>query len=436
MTNVVVVVDAATGAAIAAVGLLAWPRHRVAAVVALLTATAWFVGSLAPSLVLAHRTLLLATVLSLAPGGVRRRDGQVALFVCAATLFLPASMMPWATIATGLLCVAVASRLLGPGSEPAAPMTIAVSRSLLVLGTGLLLPALERMVWQYSMAALPLLTYLAAVLLSCVLLAGGLREEGDHEADGVIALSQLTPMEALAQLKRLAADDPGPRRSQALARAATLLEENLRLQDALAAHIREVRASRARLLEAAEVERRRLERVLAEGPGARLSEIEHCLRSTAAHVSGQPAASDCLAEIMRTRDDLNQIARGLHPRLLTDSGLGAALEELSLRSPVPLEVTAPDRRFPEPAEQALWYACAEAVSNVWKHSAAGRVRVDLCEVDGAVHATIEDDGVGGAELVPAGGLAGLRDRLADVGGRLQVRSTADGTVVDVTVPVP
>lgn len=136
----------------------------------------------------------------------------------------------------------------------------------------------------------------------------------------------------------------------------------------------------------------------------------------------------------RTREDLDQIARGLHPRLLEERGLSAALEELSRRSPLPLDVRVPARRFPARTEQALWYACAEAVANVWKHSAAGSARVRVVEVGGSVCATIEDDGVGGAGLTPTGGLSGLVDRLSDVDGRLELTSTRQGTTVDITVP--
>jgi signal transduction histidine kinase len=167
-----------------------------------------------------------------------------------------------------------------------------------------------------------------------------------------------------------------------------------------------------------------------------LDDLDRCLRSTVAFADSDPGLAACLAEVQNTREDLEQIARGLHPRLLAEQGLAAALHDLSRRSPVPLQVRAPAGRFPATTEQALWYACAEAVANLWKHSAATSARVSVTDLGGAIRATIEDDGVGGATVAGTGGLPGLVDRLGAVDGQLRLNSTPAGTTLDVTVPLP
>jgi signal transduction histidine kinase len=135
-----------------------------------------------------------------------------------------------------------------------------------------------------------------------------------------------------------------------------------------------------------------------------------------------------------TRDDLEQLARGLHPRVLVEEGLAAALGDLSQRSPVPVEVTASVGRFPERIETTLWYACAEAVANTWKHARATAVSVDIAELGGVLVATIRDNGVGGARMSPGGGLSGLADRLSTVNGELELASGESGTAVSIRVP--
>ena len=200
--------------------------------------------------------------------------------------------------------------------------------------------------------------------------------------------------------------------------------------------IDEVRASRARLVGAAIDERQRLERILGNGALRYLGELEACLTSTSGHAHGDPAVATCLQEITYTREDLEQLARGLHPRILAERGLAAALEGLSRRSPVPVEVCALDGRFPERIETTVWYACAEALANVWKHAGATRARVEVTQSRGELRATICDDGVGGASLSPGGGLTGLVDRLSAVEGRLALASSTAGTEVTIVVPLP
>jgi signal transduction histidine kinase len=188
-------------------------------------------------------------------------------------------------------------------------------------------------------------------------------------------------------------------------------------------------------VQAAVDERRRLERVLADGAQHYLDELEDCLEDTEGHAQGAPELTTCLEEVSHTRDDLAQLGRGLHPRALAELGLAGALEELGRRSPVPVEVHAPIGRFAEPTETTIWYACAEALANVVKHARASRAVVRVTESPDALRASIRDDGVGGASLSSGGGLAGLADRLSVVDGRLTLASSAAGTEVRVEVPL-
>ena len=433
--DLIALMDAAAGASVMAVGLLAWRRHRASAVLALAAAAAWYAGWLVPSLVLVHRPLLLGSLLTLASRRLRGVVAPALLLVSSVGAFLPVAVQPWVAICTAVLCVAAAVRMGDRGLVANSPEVVAARRGLMIMSAGLLLPVVERLAWpRYDDVGLPLATYLCAVLLCCLIVIRGLLATLGAEADVVIELSERTPAEALADLRAIEHQKASPRRRRAVRTAVMLLEENARLQDALSARIEDVRASRVRLIDAAETERRRLEWVLARGAVRGLDDLEDCLRATRAYAVADPRVCECLTEVARTREDLDQIARGLHPRLLEERGLSAALEELSRRSPLPLDVRVPARRFPARTEQALWYACAEAVANVWKHSAAGSARVRVVEVGGSVCATIEDDGVGGAGLTPTGGLSGLVDRLSDVDGRLELTSTRQGTTVDITVP--
>jgi signal transduction histidine kinase len=207
-----------------------------------------------------------------------------------------------------------------------------------------------------------------------------------------------------------------------------LLESNAALQAELAERLDEVRASRRRLVEAAVMERERLERVLADGAFRYLDELTNTLQALGEN--GDGAARDlvaaCLDEVARTRADLDQLARGLHPRVLVDRGLTAALADLAASCPIPVDVRTPPDRFPAAIETAVWYACAEALANVVKHAQAEMAVVDVQVESDELIASICDDGSGGARTTPGGGLAGLADRLAAVDGRLVVESRVGG----------
>jgi signal transduction histidine kinase len=430
---IVAALDTIAGAAVLAVGVLGWRGFRTSAWFALATTVAWFVVPVAPFLVFLHRPLLLHTILALP----RRRVGGwlpgVLLVVAWVGAALPRAVQPWGALATAVLCVVVSARMPRSGPRGRRPEDAACRSALLLFAAGLALPVLERMFWpQFVVADLPIVTYLGAVICCAGALVRGILVSDRHGTDAVVELSAQTPAEALVELRRRALSRS--EQSLGLAAAIALLEENLRLQQHLEAQIEEVRTSRTRLVGVAVDERQRLERLLANGALRYLEELEACLTSTTGFIRGDPMVAKCLREVAHTRDDLEQLARGLHPRVLGEEGLAAALGDLSERSPVPIEVKAPAGRFPERIETTLWYACAEVLANVWKHARATEVSVDVAELRGVLSATIRDNGVGGARMSPGGGLTGLADRLSAVDGELTLASSECGTAVNIRVP--
>ncbi len=210
------------------------------------------------------------------------------------------------------------------------------------------------------------------------------------------------------------------------------------------AHERELRESRARIVEAGDAERKRLERNLHDGAQQRLVSLSLALRLAQNRLPDDvAAASEILSgaseELARALEDLRELARGLHPAILSDRGLVSALSALALRSTVPVELhVQTEERLPEGVEAALFYVAAEALTNVAKYADAAVAQVRLARVGGAAVIEIEDDGVGGAD--PKGGfgsgLRGLRDRVESLEGRLEVHSAPGlGTVVRAEVPV-
>jgi signal transduction histidine kinase len=204
----------------------------------------------------------------------------------------------------------------------------------------------------------------------------------------------------------------------------------------------ELRQSRARLLEAADAERRRLERNLHDGAQQRLVSLSLALRlveqmlerdpHTAAEVLG--AAAEELALALQ---ELRELARGLHPAVLTDRGLAAALEALAERAPLPVEVEVElAERLPEPVEVAIYYVVSEALANVSKYAGASAAAVRVGCAAGMVAVEVSDDGAGGADPGGGSGLRGLVDRVEALEGRLRVDSPpGQGTRVLATIPV-
>jgi signal transduction histidine kinase len=200
----------------------------------------------------------------------------------------------------------------------------------------------------------------------------------------------------------------------------------------------ELAVSRARLVEEALAERRRLERNLHDGAQQRLVALALTLRLAQNEVDGEAkellaAASDELAVALA---ELRELARGIHPAVLTERGLVAAVESLVARAPLPVTVEASIGERPLAAvEAAAYYVVAEAVTNAVRYANASRVVVRARSTDGELRVEVEDDGVGGADASRGSGLAGLADRVAAAGGRLRVVSPAgEGTLVRAELP--
>jgi PAS domain S-box-containing protein len=201
-------------------------------------------------------------------------------------------------------------------------------------------------------------------------------------------------------------------------------------------------ASRSRIVQAGDAERRRLERNLHDGAQQRLVALALALRMAQAKLQNDPGAANELLdraseELALGLEELRELARGIHPAILTDRGLSPALEALAARATVPVEVNGlPSERLPEPIEAAAFYVVAESLTNVAKYASAQSARVDLARDDGLLVVEVSDDGVGGADSAKGSGLRGLTDRVEALGGSLKVSSEAGrGTTVRAELPV-
>ncbi|MEO3785257.1 sensor domain-containing protein [Actinocorallia sp. B10E7] len=303
------------------------------------------------------------------------------------------------------------------------------------LGHLLLLAVSAPMVCAVLLSAL---TFLLGCVASPLILLDG---------DGPMALGPVevgTPAEALPYafvglvllpafpyLLTLAAGAQG-----ALARA--LLEGGP--DDRLRAELVEVSRSRARLVDAFEAERRRIERDLHDGAQQRLLGLTMRLGLARLDLPPDSPAAESVAEAHREAkqlmEELRELIRGIHPRVLTDRGLTAALHELADRSALPVTVRADlPARPPRHVESTAYFVAAEALANAARHSGAALAEVDAHWDGGVLALEITDDGVGGVEPGRGTGLTGLADRVSVIGGRILVSSPAGGpTVVRVELP--
>src|SRR3954468_17271084 len=195
-------------------------------------------------------------------------------------------------------------------------------------------------------------------------------------------------------------------------------------------------ASRARIVEAGVAERRRLERNLHDGAQQRLVTLAVHLRIAQESLRDDPAAAELMLtsvgeDLKLALEELRELARGLHPAVLTDRGLEPALHSLAHRAPFPVEIVGvPATRLDEGAEAAVYYVVAESLTNAAKHADASGARVELSATDREVIVTIGDDGSGGASAARGSGLRGLADRIEALGGRFELDSpSGDGTRV-------
>jgi signal transduction histidine kinase len=228
-----------------------------------------------------------------------------------------------------------------------------------------------------------------------------------------------------------------PRLLEAAGSAARLALENERLQAELRAKLAELRASRARIVRASDEERRRLERDLHDGAQQRLLSLGMALQLLHGRGDGEALLMDAEAELQQALAELRELARGIHPAILTDHGLADAIRSLAQRAPVPVEIETSADRLPEPVETACYFVVSEALANVAKYAHATKAWIRLDKDDGTARIEVRDNGVGGADPDRKGssGLRALGDRVGALDGTLTIDSPENGgTVVRAEIP--
>jgi signal transduction histidine kinase len=234
-------------------------------------------------------------------------------------------------------------------------------------------------------------------------------------------------------------DEPGLVR--AAGAAAALALENERLEAELKARVAELQVSRAKVIEVGMAERRALERNLHDGAQQRLVALSLQLGLARTKLRTDPDIAERILEGARVElanalEELRELARGIHPAILTDRGLPAALEALAGRAPVPVEIEeVPEGRMPTPVEAVAYFVVAESLTNMAKYADAEYATVRILRENGYAVVEIEDNGIGGADPSAGSGLRGLADRLAALDGRLEVDSPPGvGTTVRARIP--
>jgi signal transduction histidine kinase len=474
-------------------GALAARRARGRAVGLLMGATgvAWFAGTLAPgALLYLHRGPLVHLLLAFPGGRVPRRPAQAvasAAYVDGAVQPLGASDALTLALCAAVAVVAVAeyARATGPRRRARAVPTIGalavavVPALIAVAGAGesatlaayeLVLGALavallvdfERGRW--SVGAVTGLVVDLGDLWEPVTLRDRLaRALGDpslqlgyrvgdgytDEAGRPFTVPDagdrvVTPVEADGERVAVLIHDrtvlEDPALTEAVAAATRLALTNARLQAEVLARAEQLAASRRRIVEAADAQRRRLQRELGEGAEQRLSAVAAEVEALAPAV-GDGRAAELLADVERqletARAELRELARGIHPPALPEGGLAAALPDLAGRASVPVELHVDGGRAPAPVEAAAYFVCAEALTNVAKYAAASAVTIVVRREPGRLTVAIADDGAGGADPARGSGLRGLADRVEALGGRLTVDSPPGaGTRLAAELPAP
>jgi signal transduction histidine kinase len=259
----------------------------------------------------------------------------------------------------------------------------------------------------------------------------------------------VTPVERDGRTVAALMHDPALRDDRDLLRAvasAVALElDNQRLAAEVRAQLTEVRESRARIVAAGDEQRRRVERDLHDGAQQQLVTVALLLRMAREHLDGSGADPELAGLLARGASgldgalgELRELARGIHPAVLSDAGLLAAVRALAGRCPLPVHVAGADLPpLPEAVQTAAYFVVAEAVTNTLRHARASEVRIEIGVDDGLLRVSVTDDGVGGAGFPGGTGLTGLRDRVSTLDGAVTIHSgPSGGTTVTARIPVP
>lgn len=472
--------DYLAGAALLAAALVAHrsrPGERLSALFAIAGAT-WFAGTLWEPLLYVHRGALAHVLLAYPSGKTQSRAATAAVAVSyAVALSTRTATDDRLTVAVGLLVITTAGwrYARGTGSERRGRLAALVAAGL-IEGTLITITALRLHGDQASTGQL--LVFDMAVVIATVGLALGLVRGGWSRSTAtglVVDLGDASDTVALRDALARALGDPslsvGFRRGDVFVdehgrtlttpapgdgRVATPVDgeavivhdgvvtrhpallatavavarvaiANASLQREIAARVLETEASSRRIVAAEDQQRRLLGRELQEGAVARL-------RSIAEDHEGLPA--EIVAEVEESILELQGLALGLHPDGLRRGGLALALTELEARAALPIVLSITAGLLPDPIELAAYFVCAEAVTNAAKHADASKVDVVVSQREGDLVVVITDDGRGGASVDGAGGLRGVADRVAALGGSFELASPADaGTRLTVTLPV-
>jgi signal transduction histidine kinase len=483
--------DATTGFALIALGLLAWqtrPRF-VSGLLMTVTGFAWFLGSIASWAVFLHRAPLAQLILTyparrLWPQSTPERLGIVG--ACAYALVYPIAVNNEATIAFAVAVVAITgwrwigtvgperrARLAALAAAAAFGLVLSVEAGLRLSGATsgtALLAAYELVVmviaaglfanlrWGgWAQAAVTALVVdlgdpaaagtlrdrLAGTLADPTLTIGYWLAEQDGYVDetgrplvlpvdderrAVMLIEDSgTPLAALIH-DPAALDDP--ELLSGITAAAKLALANARLQAEVRARVEQVKASRRRLVEAADEQRRQLERELRQTTEQQLAEVDELLGD------GGPQLAGVKAGLEAALGELRELAHGIHPATLTSAGLRAALSELAARSPVAVELTVPSERWPPAVEAAAYFICSEALTNIAKHANASSVQIQIADTEADLRIKVADDGVGGADPATGSGLRGLQDRAEALGGSVAISSPrGQGTRLAADIPL-
>ncbi len=269
----------------------------------------------------------------------------------------------------------------------------------------------------------------------------GRRVDLPHRASGRTWTTVERDGRPVAAIVHDAALDTTSELVQAAAAASSLAIDNERLKADLRARLEELRVSRLRIVEATDAARRRIERDLHDGAQQQLVALALELRLLHRRVEDQPEITplvDGLSERLSSAlAELRELARGIHPSILTDQGLAPAIDALADRAAVDVRaVVGVEARLSEPVEAAAYFVVAEALTNVVKYAQASAVDVDVRRVADEVLVEVADDGVGGVDVAAGSGLRGLQDRLAAVDGHLDIDSPREGgTRLRARIPV-
>jgi signal transduction histidine kinase len=484
--------DAATGFALIVLGLLAWQTRPSFAVGAIMTAAGftWFLGTLSGWAVYLHRAPLAQLILTyparrLWPTSRLGRLGIVGAYVYALAYQLAGNDEATIVFALGLVALAARRYLVGRGplrrARASALSAASAFAAVLIGGAALRLRGAttgEALLGAYEIVVLLIAAGLFADLLwgawteatvtalvvdlGDPVAAGTLRDRlartlGDptltlgywlDEQDGYVdqaGRALVLPAGHGQRSVRLIEDAGRPLAAlihdpavlddlellAGITAATRLAVGNARLQAEVRARVAQVKASRLRLVEATDEQRRQLEQELRQGAEQRLTGVVELLADP------NPLLTEANASLEAARLELREFARGMHPAALTEAGLSAALTDLAARSPVAVKLTAPDRRWPAAVEAAAYFICSEALANIIKHARATIVLIEITNSEAELRLEVADDGIGGANPTAGSGLRGLTDRAEALGGQLTMTSTrGQGTRLTAHLPLP